>query len=101
MSTITEPIAAGTTSGQDVVLSVGGKEVRLPVLVGTEDEHGIDISNFRAKTGYITLDPGFGNTGGVRARSRSSTARREFSLIAVIRSINLPRRARSSRSLGC
>ncbi len=63
MSTITEPIAAGTTSGQDAVLSVGGKEVRLPVLVGTEDEHGIDISNLRDKTGYITLDPGFGNTG--------------------------------------
>ncbi len=34
-----------------------------PVSIGTEDEHGIDITKLRAQTGYITLDPGFGNTG--------------------------------------
>src|SRR4051794_14700242 len=62
MSTTTEPKGASKTAEQAVV-TLRGQEVRLPVLVGTEDEHGIDISALRSKTGYITLDPGFGNTG--------------------------------------
>lgn len=37
--------------------------VELPIVVGTEDEKAIDVSNLRAKTGYITLDPGYVNTG--------------------------------------
>src|SRR5579862_8616724 len=41
----------------------GGKEVSLPVIVGTEDEHAIDIRSLRAETGYITLDSGYMNTG--------------------------------------
>jgi citrate synthase len=44
-------------------ISVEGKEVDLPVTIGPEGEIGIDISTLRAKTGAITLDPGFGNTG--------------------------------------
>ena len=32
-------------------------------MVGTEGETGIDICQLRAKTGAITLDPGYGNTG--------------------------------------
>ena len=39
------------------------KEVTLPVTVGTEDEHAIDIRSLRAETGYITLDTGYMNTG--------------------------------------
>ncbi|MDR4499154.1 MAG: citrate synthase [Candidatus Scalindua sp.] len=39
------------------------KEAELPVIVGTENEKGIDISNLRTKTGYVTLDPGYANTG--------------------------------------
>ncbi len=42
---------------------IGGKTYALPVVVGTEDECGIDIATLRGKTGYITLDPGFKNTG--------------------------------------
>ncbi|MCB0324860.1 MAG: citrate synthase, partial [Bdellovibrionales bacterium] len=30
---------------------------------GTENEHAVDISDLRSKTGYITLDNGYGNTG--------------------------------------
>ena len=41
----------------------GGKEATLPVIVGTEDEHAIDIRSLRAETGYITLDSGYMNTG--------------------------------------
>ena len=41
----------------------GGKEATLPVIVGTEDEHAIDIRSLRNDTGYITLDSGYMNTG--------------------------------------
>jgi len=41
----------------------GGKEATLPVVVGTENEHAVDIRSLRADTGYITLDSGFMNTG--------------------------------------
>ena len=40
-----------------------GKKVQLPVVVGTENEHAVDITQLRAKTGYITLDEGYANTG--------------------------------------
>ena len=39
------------------------KEYTLPVVVGTEDEHAIDIRNLRQETGFITLDNGYMNTG--------------------------------------
>jgi citrate synthase len=39
------------------------KEVQLPVMVGTEDEHAIDVRSLRQDTGYITLDTGYMNTG--------------------------------------
>src|SRR5947208_2253752 len=41
----------------------GGKEATLPVIVGTEDEHAVDIRALRQDTGYITLDTGYMNTG--------------------------------------
>ena len=41
----------------------GGKEATLPVIVGTEDEHAVDIRKLREETGYITLDSGYMNTG--------------------------------------
>ncbi|MEO8553631.1 MAG: citrate synthase [Kofleriaceae bacterium] len=49
---------------QDAKLTLpGGKEVTLPVVVGSEDEHAVDIKSLRADSGYITLDTGFMNTG--------------------------------------
>ncbi len=39
------------------------KELEFPVVKGTENEQGIDISALRSETKAITLDPGFGNTG--------------------------------------
>jgi citrate synthase len=41
----------------------GGKEVTLPVVVGSEDEHAVDIRSLRNDSGYITLDSGYMNTG--------------------------------------
>ena len=37
------------------------------MVVGTEGEHALDISQLRARTGYITLDEGYGNTGSCRS----------------------------------
>jgi citrate synthase len=39
------------------------QSIELPVVVGSEGEKGIDISALRAKTGYVTLDNGYMNTG--------------------------------------
>ena len=44
-------------------LIVDGRELELDVIVGSEGERAIDISNLRSETGYITLDQGYGNTG--------------------------------------
>ena len=48
-------------------LILEGRELELPVVVGTENETGIDISTLRAKSMAITLDPGYGNTGACRS----------------------------------
>ena len=44
-------------------IEIQGKTVELPLVVGSENEVGIDIGKFRAQTGAITLDPGYVNTG--------------------------------------
>ncbi|MBP8273045.1 MAG: citrate synthase [Acidobacteria bacterium] len=48
-------------------LDYNGTSLTLPVITGSEGEAGIDISQLRAKTGAITLDPGFGNTGACKS----------------------------------
>ncbi|MGD2149979.1 MAG: citrate synthase [Desulfobacterales bacterium] len=40
-----------------------GKIYEFPIVVGSEGEKAIDISNLRQMTGLITLDPGYANTG--------------------------------------
>ena len=44
-------------------LILEGKEYEFPVIRGSENEVAVDIQQMRAKTGAITLDPGYGNTG--------------------------------------
>ena len=44
-------------------LVVDGKEYEFPIIEGTEGERAVDISSLRGRTGMITLDPGYGNTG--------------------------------------
>jgi len=48
-------------------LSFEGGELELPFVVGTEDEKAVDISKLRAKTGYVTLDEGYMNTGATKS----------------------------------
>jgi citrate synthase len=44
-------------------LKFGDHTYELPVVEGSEGELAVDISQLRAKSGLITLDPGLGNTG--------------------------------------
>lgn len=44
-------------------IRIDGQELAYPVLRGSEGERAIDIASFRKKTGLITYDPGFMNTG--------------------------------------
>ncbi|MDC0936498.1 citrate synthase [Pirellulales bacterium] len=49
--------------GEVAKLQVAGQEIELPVVEGTEEERGVDISKLRAATGVVTLDEGYVNTG--------------------------------------
>lgn len=44
-------------------IELNGQSIELPVIEGTENEKAIDISSLRGKTGYITIDGGYKNTG--------------------------------------
>jgi citrate synthase len=44
------------------------KTFTLPIVEGTEQERGVDISALRNDTGYIALDDGYGNTGSCQSQ---------------------------------
>jgi citrate synthase len=48
-------------------LKINGESYELPLVVGTENEVGIDIGKLRAMSGAITLDPGYKNTGATKS----------------------------------
>lgn len=50
-------------SGNTVAVQLDGKEIQLPVVIGTENEKALDIAKLRDESGYITLDTGYKNTG--------------------------------------
>lgn len=45
------------------ILELEGRTCEFPIIVGTEGEQAVDISNLRDETGYISLDEGYANTG--------------------------------------
>jgi citrate synthase len=49
-------------------LSIQGKETELPLVIGTENEIGVDISRLRSSTGAVTLDFGYKNTGSTTSK---------------------------------
>ena len=49
-------------------LTFDGKAIELDVIVGSENEVGIDISRLKTDSGMITLDPGFKNTGSCESK---------------------------------
>lgn len=48
-------------------LTIGDTSLELPVVVGTEEETAVDISQLRASIGVITLDEGYVNTGSTKS----------------------------------
>ena len=44
-------------------LIIEDQTLELPIITGSENEKAIDITKLRSTTGYITMDPGYGNTG--------------------------------------
>ncbi|HYH45352.1 MAG TPA: citrate/2-methylcitrate synthase, partial [Thermoanaerobaculia bacterium] len=60
---ILEETVAAETGPRKARLTLDGKDYDLPVVTGSEGETGIDIQTLRSKSGAITLDPGYGNTG--------------------------------------
>ncbi len=48
-------------------LTIGDKQIQLPLIIGSENEPAIDIAKLRDLTGYVTLDPGFKNTGATKS----------------------------------
>ena len=48
-------------------ITYNGATYEMPVVIGSEDEVGIDISKLRGQSGLITLDPGFKNTGSTKS----------------------------------
>lgn len=54
-------------TAKTATLTLDGKTYELPVIIGTENEHAIDITCLRQDTGYIAYDPGFGNTGACKS----------------------------------
>lgn len=48
-------------------LHVDGKVYQMPVIEGTEQEKGFDISKLRGESGLITVDTGYKNTGATQS----------------------------------
>ena len=48
-------------------IKAGTAVLEAPIVVGTENERAIDISQLRAKTGMVTLDPAFMNTASTKS----------------------------------
>ena len=46
-----------------IKLKINSREIDLPIIKGSENECGIDITKLRKTSQFITLDPGYANTG--------------------------------------
>jgi citrate synthase len=53
--------------GETATLRIGDQTIELPIVVGSEGERALDIRKLRAETGYVTLDPGYANTGSCKS----------------------------------
>jgi citrate synthase len=51
------------TMANEATLQFDGKDYKLPIITGSENEKAVDVRNLRSLTGAITYDDGFGNTG--------------------------------------
>ena len=52
---------------ETATLDLGGDQLQLPVVVGSEGERAVDIGQLRSQTGYVTLDPAYVNTASTKS----------------------------------
>jgi len=52
---------------EQIRIKIENNEYEFPLLTGTENEKGIDLTSLRKNTGCISYDPGFGNTGSCKS----------------------------------
>ena len=57
-----------TSATKTARLELPDKTLELPIVVGTENEHAVDVGDLRSQTGYITLDDGYRNTGSCESK---------------------------------
>jgi len=55
-------------TAKTATLKLDDKEIVLPIVVGSEQECGIDVRKLRDETGYITFDDGYANTGACESK---------------------------------
>jgi citrate synthase len=48
-------------------VKINGQTYELPIITGSEDEKGIDITKLRSLSGAVTLDSGYKNTGSTKS----------------------------------
>lgn len=48
-------------------LIIGDQTYELPIVIGSEGERAVDITSLRQSSGFITLDPGYANTGSCKS----------------------------------
>jgi citrate synthase len=48
---------------ENVKIQIGDQSFEYPVMTGSENEKAVDMRSFRADSGYISYDEGYGNTG--------------------------------------
>ena len=52
---------------ETVKIIYGDQSIELPVMVGSEGEKAVDITQLRSRTGFIAYDPGYANTGSCKS----------------------------------
>ncbi|MEM1158772.1 MAG: citrate synthase [Verrucomicrobiota bacterium] len=52
---------------ENVKIQVGDRTFEYPLITGSQQEHAVDMRSFRADTGYISYDEGYGNTGSCKS----------------------------------
>ncbi len=53
--------------GDKALLTIDGKTYEFPLIEGSEGERAIDIASLRSRTGLLTYDPGYANTGSCKS----------------------------------
>ena len=65
---------------QTAKLELNGKNYEFPIVQGSENEQGIDISTLLVRSGAVVLDEGYRNTASCRSAITLSMAIKDFAV---------------------